>query len=85
MYTRRRRRRRRRTRWTASSHLKHLIKRHSFAEFRSLDLARFYAERCTKAHWVVQGDLDDDGENGRFWVVLPADAARLEAAGYEIV
>ena len=67
------------------THLQHLIKRHSFAEFRSLDLARSYAARCTKSHWVVQGDIDDDGENGRFWVVLPADGARLEAAGYELI
>ena len=69
------------------SHIKHLVRRHSFAEFRSLENARFYAERCsgTKPHWVVQGDVDGDGENGRWWVVLPADAARLEAAGYEIV
>jgi hypothetical protein len=67
------------------SHVKHLVTRHSFAEFRSLELARSYAERCTKPHWVVQGDIDGDGENGRYWVVLPADAARLEAAGYELV
>jgi hypothetical protein len=67
------------------THLQHLIKRHSFAEFRSLDLARSYAARCTKLHFVVQGDIDDDGENGRYWVVLPADGARLEAAGYELV
>ena len=66
------------------SHLKHLVTRHSFAEFRDLDLARSYAARCTKPHWVVQGDIDDDGEHGRYWVVLPADAARLEAAGYEL-
>jgi len=67
------------------SHLVDLVKRHSFAEFRSLDLARSYAARCTKSHWLIQGDIDDDGENGRFWVVLPADAARLEAAGYEMI
>ena len=67
------------------SHLKHLVTRHSFAEFRSLELARSYAARATKLHMVVQGDIDDDGEHGRYWVVLPADAARLEAAGYELV
>ena len=65
--------------------LKHLIRRGSFAEFRDLKLARAYAARCTKPHWVVQGDIDDAGEQGRYWVVLPADAARLEAAGYELV
>jgi hypothetical protein len=65
-------------------HIKPMIKRHSFAEFRDLSLARHYAASCTKSHWVVLGDIDDDGENGRYWVVLPADAARLERAGYQI-
>ena len=70
---------------TIPNHLKALVKRGSFAEFTSLANARAYAARCIKLHLVVQGDIDEDGENGRFWVVLPADAQRLETAGYEIL
>lgn len=65
-------------------HLKPLVQRHSFAEFRDLDLARSYVSHCEKLHLVVQGDIDD-GENGRYWVMLPADAERVGGAGYEIV
>lgn len=67
------------------AHLKPLVQRHSFAEFRSLDLARSYVTHCEKIHLVVQGDIGDDGENGKFWVMLPADAERVGGAGYEIV
>jgi len=70
---------------TIPNHLKALVKRGSFAEFTSLANARAYAARCIKLHLVVQGDIDEDGENGRFWVVLPADAERLARAGYEII
>jgi len=31
---------------------------------------------------IVLGD--HDGERGEFWVVTPADASRLERAGYEM-
>ena len=65
---------------TIPKHLKALIKRGSFNKFASIDNARSYAARCIKLHMVVQGDIDEDGENGRFWVVLPADAQRLERA-----
>ena len=66
-------------------HLKDLVKRGGFAEFTSLANARAYAARCIKLHLVVQGDIDENGENGVWWVVLPADAERLEHAGYEIL
>jgi len=51
--------------------------------FRNLDRARSFASRAVKALWVVLGD--HDGDEGVAWVVCPADAARLERAGYEIV
>ena len=68
---------------TIPTHLQDLIKRGSFAEFASLDNARSYAARCIKSHRIVLGDIDDDGEDGKYWVVLPADAERLQRAGYE--
>lgn len=46
--------------------------------FRSESNARSWADRCGKT-WVVQGDA------GEFWTTSPANAARLERAGYEIV
>jgi len=64
------------------THLKALVKRGSFAEFRSLALARQCVAHCAKPHRIVMGDCDGDG--GVYWVVVPADAARLERAGYEI-
>ena len=67
------------------THLKDLVQRGSFAEFGDLANARAYAARCIKLHMVVQGDIDADSEDGRFWVVLPADAQRLEKAGYQIL
>jgi len=70
---------------TIPNHLKALVKRGSFAEFTSLANARAYAARCIKLHMVVQGDIDADSEDGRFWVVVPADAERLEKAGCEIL
>jgi hypothetical protein len=50
----------------------------------NLRLADSYAAHCTKLHIVVLGDCDKDG-NCHYWLVLPADAARLEKAGYEIL
>lgn len=51
------------------------------ARFSSLGSARRWAEMCRM--WVVMGD--HDGDVGVYWVVKPADAARLERVGYEIV
>lgn len=55
------------------------------AAFRNLDNAHSYVGHCVKPHWIVLGDHDEDGENGQYWVVTPADAQRLERAGYEIL
>ena len=52
------------------------------AAFSNLELANFYADRCVKPHWIVLGD--HDGDVGEYWVVTPADAQRLERAGYEM-
>jgi len=45
--------------------------------FRSLELARGFASKATKALWIILGDHPE------FWVVRPVDADRLERAGYE--
>lgn len=50
--------------------------------FHSLERAQSYASRCAKSMWVALGD--HDGDEGVAWVVCPADAAKLERAGYEI-
>ena len=50
--------------------------------FRSLERARSYAARCVKPMWVVLGDCD--GDEATAWGVCPADAAKLERAGYEL-
>ena len=56
--------------------------------FRSLDLARNHAAGCWKTagktRWIVQGDYDDEADQGVFWVVCPRDAERLMKAGYEL-
>ena len=70
---------------TIPTHLQDLIKRGSFAEFTSLANARSHAARCVKTHWIILGDIDEDGLNGKYWVVMPADAARLEKSGYQII
>lgn len=62
--------------------IKPIVKSH-IAAFRSLELANIYADRCVKTHWIVMGD--NDGESGEYWVTTPADAQRLERAGYEMV
>jgi len=57
--------------------------RHEPIAFGSLERARSYAARCEKPMWVVLGDIEDTGA-AVVWVVCPADAAKLERAGYEI-
>ena len=59
-----------------------LVKGH-IAVFRNPELANNYANRCIQPHWVVLGD--NVGETGEYWVVTPADAQRLERAGYEMI
>jgi len=58
--------------------------RHEPIAFGSLERAKSYAARCTKPMWVVLGDVDEDTGTAVAWVVCPADAAKLERAGYEI-
>lgn len=65
-----------------NAQIKNLVKGH-IAVFRNPDLASLYADRCVKPHWIVLGD--NDGEQGEYWVVTPADAQRLERAGYEMI
>lgn len=65
-----------------NTQIRTLVKGH-VATFRNLSLAQSYADRCVKPHWIVLGD--NDGENGEYWVVTPADAQRLEHAGYEML
>lgn len=64
--------------------IKALVK-NRIAVFHNLELANSYADRCVKPHWVVLGGHDEAGENGEYWVVTPADAQRLERAGYEMI
>jgi hypothetical protein len=59
-----------------------IVKGH-IAVFQDIGLAESYVTRCVKPHWIVLGD--NDGEIGEFWVVTPADAQRLERAGYEMI
>ena len=49
------------------------------ARFRSLALARSWAQGTTEPRWIVLGSDE------RFWVLRPADAAVLERHGFEIV
>lgn len=62
--------------------IKNLVKGH-IAVFSNRELATSYAAHCVKPHWIVLGD--HDGDNGEYWVVTPADAQRLERAGYEMI
>ena len=50
--------------------------------FNTLASATGFANRATDPMRIVLGD--HDGERGEFWVVTPADASRLERAGYEL-
>ena len=45
--------------------------------FRNLDNATSFASHATTPQRVMLGDDE------RFWVVTPADASRLERAGFE--
>ena len=47
------------------------------ARFNDRGLAFAHAASANKTLWVMLGD------DGKFWVVCPADAARLERMGYE--
>ncbi len=50
--------------------------------FSSLQRARRWIYGSLRPWRVVLGDIDDQGQ-GWFWVVTPADAERLQRAGYE--
>jgi hypothetical protein len=51
--------------------------------FRSFKNAASYASHCIKTHWIVLG-YNDGESDGEYWVVTPADASRLNRAGFEI-
>lgn len=53
------------------------------ARFHNPALAASFAARTIKASRIFMGSIDDDGENGEFWVVTMAEGERLLAAGYE--
>lgn len=44
--------------------------------FSSKTLAESFVGNAVKPLWIVMGD------DSKYWVVTPADAARLERAGY---
>ena len=58
--------------------VKAIVKGH-ITVFHNFKLARNYIDHCIKLHCIVLGELV-----GEYWVVTPADASRLERAGYEI-
>lgn len=62
--------------------LKTLLKSTMF-RFTTLASAKTFQARANDIMMIVLGD--HDGERGEFWVVTPADAARLTRAGYEMV
>ena len=64
-----------------TSPLKNLIKSTMF-RFNALANASNFANRATYPMRIILGD--HDGERSQFWVVTPADASRLERAGYEM-
>ena len=53
------------------------------SKYNSLENALSSLEHLTRPAWVVMGDYDDPW--GGFWVCRPADAARLERAGYGLL
>jgi hypothetical protein len=48
-------------------------------KFKSLDLARSYADRCKKIHLIIKGD------DGRYWVGLPRITEPLYKQGFRYV
>lgn len=46
-------------------------------EFKSLQLAENFANRCEKLHLIILGD------NNRYWVALPKVTEKLNKQGYE--
>ena len=68
------------------AHLKKFVLRGYFGQFLRLENARSFAYRLGDGFGrIVLGDHDENGGNGKYWVVCPSDAARLEKAGYEII
>jgi hypothetical protein len=64
-----------------TSPLKNLIKSTMF-RFNTLANASSFTNRATYPMRIILGE--HDGERSQFWVVTPADASRLERAGYEM-
>jgi len=64
-----------------TSTLKTLTKSTVF-RFNTLAHAASFANRAIYPLRIVLGD--HDGECGEYWVATPADASRLERAGYEM-
>jgi hypothetical protein len=60
-----------------AAHLAEILAR--AARFRDRGRALRFADGAAKRHAVVLGD------DGRHWVVTPADASRLERMGYEVL
>jgi hypothetical protein len=50
--------------------------------FRSRALAQSFRACAVCPLWLVLGD--HAGDEGEYWLVTPADAARLERAGYAL-
>lgn len=55
----------------------HQIRRRSF-RFRDINNARNFRDNAATMLMIVHGD------DGHFWVTTPADATRLQRAGYEV-
>ncbi|MFA7281325.1 MAG: hypothetical protein WC100_14675 [Sterolibacterium sp.] len=64
-----------------TSTLKSLIKS-TMLRFNTLANATSFINRATYPMRIVLGD--HDGKRGEYWVVTPADASRLERAGYQM-
>lgn len=55
--------------------------RSTIFRFNTLASARSFADRAHKVMMVVLGDAE---AGAPYWVTTPADAARLQRAGYEL-